>query len=65
MKKTLTFLFITINAFLLHAEPVELINAAEQLYTDCGQDGNNDLSVLLDRDVGTCLLYTSDAADEL
>ena len=32
---------------------VELINAAEQLYTDCGQDGNNDLSVLLDRDVST------------
>lgn len=54
MKKTLTFLFITINALLLHAgEPVKLINGAEQLYTDCGQDGNNDLSVLLDGDVNT------------
>lgn len=53
MKKTLAFLLIAINTLLLHAEPVKLINDAAQLYTDCGQNGNNDLSVLLDGNVDT------------
>lgn len=53
MKKTLAFLLIAISTLLLHAEPVELINDAAQLYTDCGLNGNNDLSVLRDGNVET------------
>lgn len=53
MKKIIALIFIITNALLLRAEPVKLILNAEQLSTDCGQNGDNDLSVLLDNDVNT------------
>lgn len=63
MKKTLTFLLIVINSLLLHAEPVKLITSPGQLWSDCGLDGNNNLSVLLDDNIDT--YWQSDNKDAI
>lgn len=60
MKKIIIFLFIIINALIVHAEPVKLITDASQLWSDCGYTGDapgtgdsQPISVLVDGNPNT------------